>query len=491
MQQSHNFGAVYGGDQHKTAWLITALATALSLGLGGLLLLAQPALSDTAHTLVQQRVGDTMTPWAVPTIMLGLSIGIAGAGVFMLAGFVHGARRRPFLMLAPLLCALSIAVLGHLPLELSMGPLGSANFALPALLLALGGASIFQLRGPLPKIAGVLVWLLPAALLLGGATSYQDGWSPAALLSPQKHPLTAILVLSWVALAVIACIAPDARDTVPLPIMRRRISALEQQLAEAQERVRVLSSSPGQANQIALRTARQTITHLQGQLAQAEQQTLQNTNLREDLLTTQAKLRRLEATAILGNSKFTSYFWLFALLAGTAVGTTAAGYLVHLRPMQTRLSTRTQDALTANHRVAALRQQLVKQQRESSAALSALQGELTQLRETHAHSTPTSSSKERARSKVNRQGREPTGEHKLPSPPQAHHPSVTLERPTQTSTPKVSPDRNMAQPQSPPQTQVEEVKPQPPPENTRPKPSATKKDSLEGFLNDDDPLGGL
>lgn len=491
MQQSH-VGAVYGGDQRRAIWLAIALAATLGLGLGGVLLFAQPALSETARTMVEQRLSSTSAQWATGVIMVGLATGIAGAGVFMLAGFVRTARQRPFLMLAPLLCALSAAALGRLPLELSLGPLGSANFALPALLLALGGAAIFQLRGPLAKIGGVLIWLLPAALLLGGATSYQDGWSPRALLSPLDQPLTAILLLSWLALAVIAFIAPDARDSVPSAVMRRRVSALEQQLAEAEDRARVVAQAPAQANHAALMSARKTIAHLQGQLAHTERQTLQNTDLRETLLTTQGKLRRLESAAILGHSRLTSYVWLFGLLIGTVTATTATGYLLYLHPMQERLAHSESDTTAAAGELSSLRAELRKQRRESSDTLAALRGELSLLREKDREATKLAeqrASKVRVPKKLvspsDPPAKAPSGE---PHGAATSPPSTATEAPPSKSPALNSNDAHRPQVTAPDNATATE--PRPPAKGAPPQEGKAKDDPLKGFINDD-PLGGL
>ena len=400
MQQSDGFGAIYGSDERRAAWIATALAAALGLGLGSVLMLSQPALADQVRTLFEQRLGSTIARWVAPIIMLGLSTGIAGAGILLLAGFIRGARQRPFLTLAPLLCALSGATLGHLPMELSMGPLGSVNFALPTLLLALGGAALFQLKGLFAKIAGVLTWSLPAALLLTGAASYPGGFSLQTLLSPYEHPSAMILVLSWVTLAAIAWIAPDARDTVSRTVMRRQVSALEQRLAETEERARVLASAPTQANHAALASARNTITHLKKQLAQTEQQTLQNANLRETLISTQTRLRRLEASAILGHSRLASFFWLFVILSGTAAAITTTGHLLYLRPMQKRLATSVSTTASANSEVEKMREQLVEQRRDSAAALSALQNELIRIQIENKDTTTTRPAKTNPRPKV-------------------------------------------------------------------------------------------
>src|SRR5262245_38516883 len=98
MQQTHELGAVYGGDRRRVTFLATGFAAAIGFGLGGILLLAQPALSETARSMLGQRMGSSVAFWAAPVTLVGLATGIAGVGVFLLAGFVRGARRQPFLL---------------------------------------------------------------------------------------------------------------------------------------------------------------------------------------------------------------------------------------------------------------------------------------------------------------------------------------------------------------------------------------------------------
>lgn len=308
--------------------LFTAVFSAvLGLGIAYILLMTQPELSRSARDMIAQRVGPNMAGWLVPVAIAGIAMGAAGLGVSLLSGLVRGVRQQPFLLLAPMLCTVTISVLVSMPAAPQLGIMGARGFAIPALLLALGGATLFQLGPWLAKLAGLVVWLAPALLLAGGSLTHHPTFAADVLLAQAGQPLAMLVGFCWTGLGLLGWVAPDVRDAVPLAEARAAVQGLRTRLLDAERRIGLVASQGPDG---------QAISHLQARLCQAEQALQQVDQLRWSLQHARERADRMEADA-LARGGAPGLLWSTGIGLGAVMVTVAVGYVGWLRPLRSEI----------------------------------------------------------------------------------------------------------------------------------------------------------
>lgn len=372
MRHAYEMGPAGEGDRFRVALMTAAFSAVLGIGVAYVLLMTQPEISRAAKNVLGGRL--VGSEWVIPVALAGAATGAAGVGIYLLSGFVRGARRQPFLLLAPLLCGLSVTIMAGMPAEPALGTLGTPGFAVPALMLALGGATLFQLRGSAAKLGGAVAWLAPGVLLGLGYFSQPAKVPLAALLSPQQHPFSLLLMFSWLSLGLIALLAPDASDTVPMADAQAAVAKLRRRLAEAEARVRTASSAGNP----------ELVAGLQARLQQAEEQLYQASHLHEALRQARARADRLEADAMAGRVQRPSLIWLGGVALGGFLLAGIVGYWTTMRPMQQRLSqvVTKANAVTAGSADAQGKyDKLLSEQRAAAEALAAERAKLKEAQE--------------------------------------------------------------------------------------------------------------
>lgn len=223
-------------DERRSA-TVTAIASALvGFGVAYLLLLTQPALAAKATAFVREELLPASADWLAPITVAGFAIGASGLGIYALRGFVLGVRRAPYLSLAPLLAVLSGVVLLGGRAQLPVEGTNTIAFAVPALLLALGGGALLQARGRLLKLTGAALWLTPMVLLGLAYLSRAQGVASAIVLTPGEQLFVFMVGATWLALLAIAFVAPDPAGQQAQAQSNKVIEELRANLSEAESR---------------------------------------------------------------------------------------------------------------------------------------------------------------------------------------------------------------------------------------------------------------
>ncbi|MGD8863910.1 MAG: hypothetical protein PVI30_28100 [Myxococcales bacterium] len=232
MERTQQMMDVQGGRPGGMA--IMALASALlGFATAYVLLLSQPELVARSTEFVRVRLLPMGPRWLAPVAIAGAAIGLSGVGIYLLSSFVRGVRRSPYLWLSPLWVGVTMAAVAPVAPSVPEGAgegVADPVVAFGALLVALAGGGLYQLHGRATRVAGGLLWLGAAALVVV-EHGLRTGFDLQLALSPEQRLTTFLLTTNWLGLGALAVLMPEQS-----PAGRQATQAMRAALAQQQQR---------------------------------------------------------------------------------------------------------------------------------------------------------------------------------------------------------------------------------------------------------------
>lgn len=255
MQKTQRLRPFVDAEPNRSAMPILVGSSFAVLAVGYALLVLQP-------DLVRQMAASlrTLVPggphWAVPAMASGIAIGGAAVAVFVLSRFARGVQRSPYVWFAPVLVGFSTVVMGRLPITLPFDHVPGELFALLTAFMWLGGGALMQLPGLPPRVAGAILFTLPAVGLVAAHAQHAGGLSAAvANLDAGNQFFMFVFWLTWLGVGMLSVVTRDTgllgsgdRRLLAQAVDKARhrehqLAAAEQRASLAEEEVRVLRAS--------------------------------------------------------------------------------------------------------------------------------------------------------------------------------------------------------------------------------------------------------